>query len=568
MFRFKQHYQLLNEGGAAGHMMHPFDVPSVNTGKDLIELFNKTVNYLESSPAVLKVDGSNISVKLVTGGVPQFGVDRGSSMQLDRDGVTIDKLQDRFPNNPNLVEKSRIVLEIFNRSLPDIQNEIKLLGLKNSERFINIEYIEGKSNVIEYEGNFLVLHNIAEFYTAFSPVRGTQSRKSKPVPYSEAALFSLVEKLQPAAIEVSQEYNIDPPFTVYHKILGKLIRKPNFNSVLNSEFALNIGGLEGRQTKTLNTWLNEVNNNPVGQKVEFLNNTKKDALTKESLYIPAINGVQLTSFLVNTGTNLKKAIDGVVMYHATRLLGNELLKNIDFPEGFGSGEKQEGIIVSSANVSPVPFKITGEFILTGLQSPFRKQSLQQKTVAFVYGRFNPPTEGHEALIRKLAKFGKQNNAQLIAVVPTHTTNNKTDPLDFALKYKALQDIVNNIDPSIKVLQEGKTFIQILKYFTEQNFTKAIQLAGSDRIENYKELIKKYNDLPDKNGNIVFNIPEYEIISAGERDPDAEGIAGVSATKVRQAAKQGTFEEFKNSGIAKAIPESTLKDIYNRIKYNA
>lgn len=564
MLKFKQLYQILNEGGAGGHMSHPFDVPTVNSGKDLVELFNKTVTYLETSPAILKVDGSNISVKLVTGGVPQFGVDRGSSMQLDKDGVTINKLQDRFPNNPNLAEKSKIVLEIFNRSLPKIQNEIKLLGLTNPERFINIEYIEGKSNVIEYEGNFLVLHNIGEYYTATSPIRGTKSRKSKPASYNETALFSLVEKLQPAAIEVSEEYNITPPFTTYHKILGKLVRKPDFSSVLNSSLTLNIGGVDGKQTKNLKTWLDEVTNNPVGQSIEFLDDTKKDALNKQSLYIPAINGVKLTSFIVSTEPNLKKAIDGIVLYHATRLLGNEILRNIDFPEGFGPGEKQEGIVISSSSVSPVTFKITGEFIVTGLQSPFKKQD-QQKTVAFVYGRFNPPTEGHAALIKKLAKFGKQNNAQLIAVVPTHTSNKKTDPLDFALKFKALQDVTNSIDPNIKVLQEGKTYIQLLKYFTDQKFTKAIQLAGSDRLETYKNLVKKYNGVQDQNGNLVFDIPDFEIINAGERDPDSEGISGISATKVRQAAKLGTFDQFKNSGIAKSIPEDVLKVIYDVIR---
>jgi len=564
MLKFKQLYQILNEGGAGGHMSHPFDVPTVNSGEDLVKLFNKTVTYLETSPAILKVDGSNISVKLVTDGVPQFGVDRGSSMQLDKDGVTINKLQDRFPNNPNLAEKSKIVLEIFNRSLPKIQNEIKLLGLTNPERFINIEYIEGKSNVIEYEGNFLVLHNIGEFYTATSPIRGTKSRKSKPASYNETALFSLVEKLQPAAIEVSEEYNITPPFTTYHKILGKLVRKPDFSSVLNSSLTLNIGGIDGKQTKNLKTWLDEVTNNPVGQSIVFLDDTKKDALNKQSLYIPAINGVKLTSFIVSTEPNLKKAIDGIVLYHATRLLGNEILRNIDFPEGFGPGEKQEGIVISSSSVSPVTFKITGEFIVTGLQSPFKKQD-QQKTVAFVYGRFNPPTEGHAALIKKLAKFGKQNNAQLIAVVPTHTSNKKTDPLDFALKFKALQDVTNSIDPNIKVLQEGKTYIQLLKYFTDQKFTKAIQLAGSDRLETYKNLVKKYNGVQDQNGNLVFDIPDFEIINAGERDPDSEGISGISATKVRQAAKLGTFDQFKNSGIAKSIPEDVLKVIYDVIR---
>jgi cytidyltransferase-like protein len=565
MLKFKQLYQILNEGGAGGHMDHPFEVPTVNNGADLVDLFNKTVSYLETSPAILKVDGSNISVKLVTSGTPQFGIDRGSSMQLDKDGVIISKLQDRFPNNPNLAKKGKIVLEIFNRSLPKIQNEIKLLGLKDSERFINMEYIEGKSNVIEYEGNFLVLHNIGEFYTAISSIRGTKSRKTESVTFNEAALYSLVEKLQPAAIEVSKEYNISPPFTIYHKILGTLTKKPNFNNILSTPLSLNLGSLGDIQTKPLETWLKEVINNPEDKKVSFLDGTEKKALNKERLYIPAIKGTPLTTFLKEDKVNIKKAVDGIVLYHATRLLGNEILKHLEFPEGFGPGEKQEGIVINSATVAPVPFKITGEFIVTGLQSPFKKQPTLQETVVFVYGRFNPPTEGHVALIENLVKLGKQNNAKLIAVVPSHSYNAKTDPLSFPLKFKALQIITESIDPNIEVLQEGKTFIGLLKYFTENKFTKAIQLAGSDRIAGYESLIEKYNGKRDSNGNIVFNIPSYEVVNAGERDPDSEGTSGISATKVRQAAKLGTLDQFKNSGIAKSIPEDVLKDIYNAIR---
>ena len=151
------------------------------------------------------------------------------------------------------------------------------------------------------------------------------------------------------------------------------------------------------------------------------------------------------------------------------------------------------------------------------------------------------------------------------MVPSHSYNAKTDPLSFPLKFKALQIITESIDPNIKVLQEGKTFIGLLKYFTENKFTKAIQLAGSDRIEGYESLIEKYNGKRDSNGNIVFNIPSYEVVNAGERDPDSEGTSGISATKVRQAAKLGTLDQFKNSGIAKSIPEDVLKDIYNAIR---
>ena len=80
-------------GGAAGHMQHPFDLPQVETGKDLIDFFNAAAQEVQQNPAAVKIDGVNVSFKLVEG--PQFAVDRGSLKPADIQGITLDRVGER-----------------------------------------------------------------------------------------------------------------------------------------------------------------------------------------------------------------------------------------------------------------------------------------------------------------------------------------------------------------------------------------------------------------------------------------------------------------------------------------
>ena len=99
MINFKTYYQFINEGGSGGHMNHPFDLPNINNGKQLLNLFEKTIKHVKNKSAATKLDGVNVSVRLVDrpGGGLQWAMDRGSMKELDLDGITIDKLALRFP---------------------------------------------------------------------------------------------------------------------------------------------------------------------------------------------------------------------------------------------------------------------------------------------------------------------------------------------------------------------------------------------------------------------------------------------------------------------------------------
>jgi len=558
MLSFKKYSSLLEEGGASGHMNHPFDLPNVTTGDDLVELFNNTVNFLKAEPAVLKIDGINLSVRLITTGVKtEFAIDRVTNKPIDRAGVTIDKLPERFSRkdpdtntlvpNMDLIAKCKKTLTILNNAIPTIMPLLKQLNLVGTERYINLEYVEKRGNVIIYDSEFLVLHNIKEFKYKVTDKRKKLSRVKDDADYNKQALAKLAEALKPFAAEYD--------FNVYNEIAATLRSAPDFNKVLNAPFAISFSKVD-IVTKPLGEWLKNLNN-PIETMVTFLDGIKRDAISKEAIYVPVVKGVPLNEFI--SPKSIEDAKAGAIFYHATRMLGNELLLNIDTM--FGSGAKQEGIVINNASVAPKVFKITGEFIISGLQSRFHADKLNNKgkTVVFTFGRFNPPTEAHQKLLKSLLITGKEVHADLIAVFPSHTQNKKTDPLNFEQKAHYLRLIAPE---QIQVLPQGKTLFTVLKYLTEQGYTKAIQVAGSDRIPEFEKLVNMYNNKPSKTQHeVLFNIPDYTFKSSGQRDADSDdNIKSMSASQAREYAKNNDAINFGRV-IASELSETDVGNLF-------
>ena len=139
MTTFKEFYQLISEGGAAGHMAHPFDIPSITTGTQLINAFNKIWKSVSKTPASVKIDGVNVSFKVVGN---QFALDRGSMKPIDVEGITIDRIGERFPEGHGMRDAATTMLSFLNEAFPDCLPELKTLGLlKDPTKFINSEYV-------------------------------------------------------------------------------------------------------------------------------------------------------------------------------------------------------------------------------------------------------------------------------------------------------------------------------------------------------------------------------------------------------------------------------------------
>ena len=173
-----------------------------------------------------------------------------------------------------------------------------------------------------------------------------------------------------------------------------------------------------------------------------------------------------------------------------------------------------------------------------LKELFLKED-DRSTAVFAFGRFNPPTIGHQKLIEKVQSMAKQVNGKGFIFL-SHKQNNKTDPLTF----KEKQDYLKMFFPDLQIGDAGSnTIIKALQKIQAEGRTRIVMIAGSDRVAEFQKLLNQYNGKPDKQGNDLYKFDSIDVVSAGQRDPDQEGVAGASASKARDLANKGQEQEF-------------------------
>jgi cytidyltransferase-like protein len=427
-------------GGAAGHMSHPFDLGWVNDGNNLLDFFERAKTFVEKSGAgAVKIDGVNVSFKLVeTEEGHEFAVDRGSLKPIDIEGITMGRVDDRFPEGHGMRPAIRTLLTILNTALPEIQAQLEELGMwDDPTRFLNTEYVEGTTNVTEYDENFLAIHGLNQFYqrTAKSgPSKGNvrpgaerpegSKAPSAEVPYDPAVMQKLIDKLNPTA----NEYG----FQVYGSVPTERIADLDidFSKTLSEPFTVRVSD-DREITKSLGEWLSEASN-PRYKTVTLKNGKKTHPLHKE-LYKAILDGSVPIVDLIEDA-DAEAAIYGAIMMHATRVLGNDILKGLTSP--MGDVMSHEGVVMRDEKLfGPNPVKITGEFIVGGMGSAFQTDtSLNEedeeeefdyetleneevdiefddenadpvgasKVIALVPGAFKPPHKGHLAMVEEYA----------------------------------------------------------------------------------------------------------------------------------------------------------------------
>ena len=173
-----------------------------------------------------------------------------------------------------------------------------------------------------------------------------------------------------------------------------------------------------------------------------------------------------------------------------------------------------------------------------LKELFLKED-DRSTAVFAFGRFNPPTIGHEKLIETVLATAKTANAKPYLFL-SHKQNNKTDPLSFNEKQEYIQALYPNLTVGDA---ESNTIIKVLQKIQSEGRTKIVMVAGSDRVAEFSKLLNQYNGKPDKQGNDLYKFDSISVANAGQRDPDAEGVSGASASKARELANNGQEQEF-------------------------
>ena len=176
------------------------------------------------------------------------------------------------------------------------------------------------------------------------------------------------------------------------------------------------------------------------------------------------------------------------------------------------------------------------------------------TAVFVFGRFNPPTIGHEKLINAVIATNQREGGTVL-IYGSHTEDNRKNPLSHKQKFNYLRKMFPTLRKSLQSRSKAKTALEVAVDLSGK-YNKLIMIAGSDRVLEFKSLLNSYNGKDSKHG--FYEFEEIEVISAGERDPDADGASGMSASKMRKAAVQGDFEAFQMG----ASSELTVKEKRN------
>lgn len=182
------------------------------------------------------------------------------------------------------------------------------------------------------------------------------------------------------------------------------------------------------------------------------------------------------------------------------------------------------------------------------------KELPARKVVFAFGRFQPPTTGHELLVNAVKKIAAKQGADHY-IFASRTQDKKQNPLPVDRKVYYL----NRMFPKTNFVaanEEIRTFIEAAAMLSKK-YKHLVMVAGSDRVANFKELLEKYNG---KN----YDFETIEVVSAGERDPDSDTATGMSGTKMREAAKKGDFASFKK-GLPHNITELDGKRLMNEIR---
>jgi hypothetical protein len=178
---------------------------------------------------------------------------------------------------------------------------------------------------------------------------------------------------------------------------------------------------------------------------------------------------------------------------------------------------------------------------------FKEKS--RKSVAFCFGRMNPPTIGHARLLNTTARAS---NGGDYFIFLSHTQDSKKNPLDYNTKV----DFVKSMYPQhAEHVSYGslRTIMEIMEFLYHQNYTDITYVCGNDRLPAFKELLNKYNGV--EGGKIYYKFNSIDIVSSGPRDPDDDGVAGASASAARAAAEAGDKEEFKKiTGAGRLAPQ--------------
>jgi phosphopantetheine adenylyltransferase len=178
------------------------------------------------------------------------------------------------------------------------------------------------------------------------------------------------------------------------------------------------------------------------------------------------------------------------------------------------------------------------------------------TLTLAFGRFNPPHAGHLQLMDIAAQSAEQEESDYI-IVPSRSQDPKKNPLDADTKVSVMRQMFPQ--HSERIVNDGanRTIFDVLKKAHNDGYTNVRIVAGQDRVKEFDKLSQNYNGQ-------LYQFDNMEVVSSGDRDPDAEGMEGLSSSRMRLAAAEGDFKTFR-AGLPEGIPRKSAMELFDTVR---
>ena len=181
-------------------------------------------------------------------------------------------------------------------------------------------------------------------------------------------------------------------------------------------------------------------------------------------------------------------------------------------------------------------------------------TVDQGSISVTFGRFNPPTTGHEALLNKVKSASGGGEYR---IYPSRSQDPQKNPLDPGTKIKFMKKAYPDHANAIQNSEETKTIFDVLTTLDGEGYSSVNIVVGGDRVSEFNSLATKYNGK-------LYNFDDIKVSSAGDRDPDGEGVEGMSASKLRKAAMDDDYDTFV-SGMPEKLGRKGKEELYNTLR---
>ena len=587
---------ILKEGAAGDHMMHPFDLPKIKSGKDLVDYFEKAASWLEQNPGSLKLDGANTSFKIIgEPGEKRFAVDRGSMKPADLAGITADNVEARFPQEGHGMRTAiPFQLKVLDNAFAELgglekaaeKNKVLKAMIEDPSFYLNAEFVqrdeEGRSpNVVQYDHDFIALHGLKQFYEKFnrqqekmrSGAERPEGVKAVGIDITGEDISSAIREIVSIADKEARKHN----FRVHGDIPTQKAantEKIDLSAALSTPITIWEDSEGEKITKSLSQWLSEVSN-PGYEKVVLTDGRKLHALHKD-LYLNVMEaGIPLDQ-IIEDPSQRHKARDGAIIMHATRLLGQEVKNSLE-ADAFGSLQDEEGAIIRSPEINEVPnaVKFTGDFIVQGVSGLIKQKMAKEKEpsltedakgkvadTAVVPGAFKPPHLGHIKMIKHYADLADVVKVYISKKALEPGDEKRSNPTDIKFTPEMSQEIFRlladkeGLDNVVFLIGEKPTPVEQSYYYIEElaGPEEKVLLGASKKDDDAARRFKSQENVQSyaKEGVEVVDPIKYASPAIG----DEEGLS-YSATRFRQALKDN-----KRKTLANFIPEDLIDEVLN------